>query len=110
MPMSGGFQTQLPGLQLVAWALVDLGTLTVKKGFNISGISGSAGTYTLTFQNALPNTDYFVEGKGHKGQMETYSTSFGLYVTGFSTSSFNCQFLQDNMAQTTGAKYVAVYA
>ena len=63
MPMSGSNSSSRQGLTLIAWALVK-NSNTIIKSQNIASITkASAGQFTLTLQNAMPNTDAIVFGE-----------------------------------------------
>lgn len=109
MPMSGGFQSEMPGLTCRAWAVVDLGTLTVKKGFNIASISGT-GPFTFTFSAALPNTDYFVKGRVNESDDHTQSALTSIYVNTKTTANASMNFYNSGSTKTTGISYVSFWA
>lgn len=111
MPIqSSAFSQQLPGLEVKAWAVVDLAAKTVKKGFNVASISGT-GPYTVTFSNALPNADYFLTGKVNQNAMEMNGTTpTGFFINGATTTaSFSAFIYEDGMNKSSGIAYFAVW-
>lgn len=110
MPMSQGVvSANMPGLELKAWAVVDIGTLTIKKGFNVASFTGSSGTYTVNFQNALANTDYFLTGRPIAHESLSGSTTSHINCNSQTVNSFVTSIFYGGAA-VSGIFYFAIWA
>ena len=108
MPMSNSSIGDMPGLVCRAWAVIDIATLTVKKGFNVSSLGGTSSAIRFNFQAALPNTDYFVTGRPLQLDIHASPSSVNIQAYNLTVNNFDTGVLSGSQL-TTGIFYIAVW-
>ena len=107
MALSGGSASmrRFPGLNLLAWALLNGNTLV--KGVNVSGVAAVSYGARIDFTTAMPNANYMLEVVNTNGTVRPN-------VSGQTAANATIQTLlvADSTATAVplGMTYVAVYA
>lgn len=107
MPVSNIAGGGVPGLRLLAWVLFNGATGAIVSQFNVSGVSRAAvGDYTITFANAMANTQYVVRAEFTS---QATANNMALYSPNQTAATTRVISIQSGAATDVPGIYVAVY-